>query len=110
MEAIGAFLACADMEPRLGLKPLGSALVAIGFRDKGKVALEGYKNHGLFTGVLLEGLLGGADYTKDEHIDISELETYLSNQVPKVSKKRFGVESFPMVDKQGQSFPIAIPK
>jgi len=61
-------------------------------------ALEGYKKHGLFTWVLLQAV---AESDKrfgngNELVDIGELNSYLSEEVPKLSKQVFGRAQVPM--------------
>ncbi|WP_193367908.1 caspase family protein [Pelagibius marinus] len=61
-------------------------------------ALEGYQGHGLFTWVLLKAV---AESDKrfgngNELVDIGELNSYLSEEVPKLSKQVFGRAQVPM--------------
>jgi WD40 repeat protein len=74
------------------------------------MALEGHEGHGVFTYALLQGLAGAADHNDNTEIDIDELASYVFEQVPAITKKRWGYEQFPMRDLQGQSFPIGLKK
>jgi uncharacterized caspase-like protein len=70
-------------------------------------ALEGYKNHGLFTYVIAEGLKGSADYDGDGFIKTFELADYVDNEVPIVAEEVFKRAQYPTVSPAGQGFPIA---
>ena len=71
-------------------------------------ALEGYEGHGVFTFALLQGLQGRADRNKNQAIDIDELASYVADEVPRITLKRFGYEQFPMRELHGMNFPIAL--
>jgi uncharacterized caspase-like protein len=72
-----------------------------------QAALEGYKGHGVFTYVLLHGLKGEADKmgNRNGEISINELAEYVSEEVPRITYKKWGYEQFPMQNLQGRSFP-----
>jgi len=69
-------------------------------------ALEGYKNHGLFTYVIVEGLNGAADADKDGFVKTLELADYVDNQVPELAEKVFQHKQYPIVSPTGQGFPL----
>lgn len=69
-------------------------------------ALEGYKNHGLFTWVVVEGLNGAADTDKDGFVKTLELADYVDNQVPELAERVFNHKQFPIVSPTGQGFPL----
>lgn len=69
-------------------------------------ALEGYKNHGLFTWVVVEGLNGAADADKDGFVKTLELADYVDNQVPELAERVFNHKQFPIVSPTGQGFPL----
>ncbi|MDO5774982.1 MAG: caspase family protein [Spirochaetales bacterium] len=48
-------------------------------------AMEGYNGHGVFTYVLLDGLAGNADSNNDGFVSLTELSSYVENQVPELS-------------------------
>jgi hypothetical protein len=54
-------------------------------------ALDGIDGHGVFTGVVLQGLLGGADRevrgNKDGRVDVYELAEYVKAKVPELAAK-----------------------
>jgi uncharacterized caspase-like protein len=75
------------------MKTTGRAVFYASGKDK--PALEGYKGNSLYTGVMIEGLAGKAA-AGDQEVTLSELKVYLDDMVPKVSKKMFGIEVFPM--------------
>lgn len=61
-------------------------------------ALEGYKEHGLFTWVLLQAVAESDKLFGNDNklVDIGELNSYLSEEVPKLSKRVFGRAQVPM--------------
>lgn len=69
-------------------------------------ALEGYKGHGLFTYVIVEGLNGAADADKDGFVKTLELADYVDNQVPELAEKVFQHKQYPIVSPTGQGFPL----
>lgn len=69
-------------------------------------ALEGYKNHGLFTWVVVEGLNGAADTDRDGFVKTLELADYVDNQVPELAERVFSHKQFPIVSPTGQGFPL----
>ena len=73
-----------------------------------QVALEGYKGKSLYTGVLLEGLMGPAAFG-DGVVTLDELRVYLDQHVPIVSKEIFGTAIYPMATINSKyPIPIAI--
>ena len=70
-----------------------------------QMALEGYKGHGLFTYVLIEGLQGKADIKKDGYITVLGLADYVEEQVMKLSEEVFKRQQTPTIQ-TGANFPI----
>ena len=70
-----------------------------------QMALEGYKGHGLFTYVLIEGLQGKADVKKDGYITVLGLADYVEEQVIKLSEEVFKRQQTPTIQ-TGANFPI----
>ena len=70
-----------------------------------QLALEGYKGHGLFTYVLLEGLQGKADIKKDGYITVLGLADYVEENVIKLSEEVFKRQQTPTIQ-TGANFPI----
>ncbi|MCK9392063.1 MAG: caspase family protein [Syntrophales bacterium] len=70
-----------------------------------QLALEGYKGHGLFTYVLLEGLRGKADIKKDGYITVLGLADYVEENVVKLSEDVFKRQQTPTIQ-TGANFPI----
>jgi len=68
-------------------------------------ALEGYKGHGLFTFVLMEGLQGKADIKKDGYITVLGLADYVEEQVTRLSEEVFKRQQTPTIQ-TGANFPI----
>jgi len=70
-------------------------------------ALEGYKGHGLFTYVLIDGLQGKADIKKDGYITVLGLADYVEEQVVKLSGEVFNRQQTPTIQ-TGANFPIGM--
>lgn len=70
-------------------------------------AMEGYNGHGVFTYVLLDGLAGKADSDGDGFVTLTELSSYVENQVPELSYEKWGYEQVPQKELRRQDFPIA---
>lgn len=69
-------------------------------------ALEGYKEHGLFTYVLAEGLGGKADKGKSGFIKTTDLVDYVDSEVPEIAEKIFSHAQYPHTSISGQPFYI----
>jgi WD40 repeat protein len=69
-------------------------------------ALEGYKDHGLFTYVIAQGLSGKADADKDGFVKTTELADYVDNEVPELAEKMFQHKQYPVISPGGQAFPV----
>lgn len=68
--------------------------------------------HGVFTYALLQGLSGEADggASPDGKITVKELEAYLNDKVPDLTKKYRGTAQYPNSYARGQDFPLGIVK
>ncbi|HEY6950835.1 MAG TPA: caspase family protein, partial [Bacteroidota bacterium] len=66
--------------------------------------------HGVFTYALLQGLNGEADggNPKDGKITVKELEAYLNDRVPELTKKYRGTAQYPNSFARGQDFPLGV--
>ncbi|MDD5285976.1 MAG: caspase family protein, partial [Desulfuromonadaceae bacterium] len=69
-------------------------------------ALEGYKGHGLFTYVLIEGLQGKADFKKDGFITVKGLALHTEERVMTLSEEVFKRQQNPMIETGANDFPI----
>lgn len=69
-------------------------------------ALEGYKDHGVFTYVVAMGLGGAADADKDGFVKTTELADYVDNEVPEIAERIFNRKQYPVISPSGQAFPI----
>jgi hypothetical protein len=69
-------------------------------------ALEGYRDHGLFTYVLSEGLKGKADSDKDGFVKTTELANYIEDEVSELAEKLFNHKQYPVASPSGQGFPL----
>ncbi|MDE0522431.1 MAG: caspase family protein [Boseongicola sp.] len=71
-------------------------------------ALEGHRQHGLFTYVLLEAL-AASDTDGDGQVEITELIGYVDERLPALSEAVFGHRQVPQHRSQGSVFPIGRP-
>ena len=71
-------------------------------------ALEGYRQHGLFTYTLLEAL-SLADHDRDGHIEVHELIGYVDERLPVLSEAEFGFRQVPQHRSQGSVFALGKP-
>lgn len=69
-------------------------------------ALEGYKEHGLFTYVLTEGLSGKADKGKSGFIKTTDLADYVDSEVPALAETVFKRAQYPNISISGQPFHL----
>ena len=66
--------------------------------------------HGLFTYVLLQGMKGEADGApKDGKVTVSELKSYVDDQIWELSKHYRGQPQYPVANTRGQDFPVVVP-
>ncbi len=70
-------------------------------------ALEGYRDHGLFTWVVAEGLRGKADLNRDGYVKTAELADYVEEEVPLLAEKVFKHKQFPNTSLSGTIFPVS---
>ena len=71
-------------------------------------ALEGYRQHGLFTYTLLEAL-SVADHDEDGAIEVNELIGYVDERLPVLSEANFGFRQVPTHRSQGGVFALGKP-
>ncbi len=69
-------------------------------------ALEGYKNHGVFTYVLLDAISGKANYDKNDSISAAELMKYIADEVPNVTLKKWNYRQTPWMSGLNENFEI----
>lgn len=89
-------------------KATGRAIIAAS--SDTQVALEGYNDHGVFTYALLQGL-SHADKmngNRDGVTSTAEVASYVNQQVPEITYKKWGYEQVPQVNLLGREFPIGI--
>ena len=97
------------LEQRMALERLSYAtgrnyIVA---SSKNQAALEGYKNHGVFTYSVLEAF-SKAYFGDDTTLSVSALASYIENNVPKITNEKFHYEQFPQKYLNGTDFPIGM--
>ena len=68
-------------------------------------ALEGYREHGLFTRVLVDGL--GGEAAMKGIVSNFSLADYVGAEVPPLAANIYRHEQTPTVSATGQRFPIA---
>jgi uncharacterized caspase-like protein len=80
-------------------------LAAAGNQD---MALESEDNQrGIFTGVIIRGLLGKANRNGDSTVEVGELANYVEEEVPRITRERLRYEQYPMRSIQGRNFPLS---
>lgn len=73
--------------------------------SKSQVAMEGYEGHGAFTWSILEGMKGKAA-DQGGKITINTLATFIEEELPKLTYKKWGYEQIPQKTLQGMDFQI----
>ena len=73
--------------------------------SKNQVALEGYKNHGIFTYIALEAF-DYAYFGKQKELTVTNLAGYIETEVPKITKEIFHFEQIPQKHLSGNTFSI----
>jgi hypothetical protein len=69
-------------------------------------ALEGYEDHGLFTYVVAQGLMGKGDVDQNGVVNTLALAHYVDGQVPELAQLHFNHPQYPTVETNGQAFPL----
>ena len=107
-EAIQMAMLTRGMNEDTALKILSRAVgsTILSASNSVQEALEGYKNHGLFTYVVAEGLKGAADSDKDGYVKTHELVNYVDSQVPELAEQVFKHKQYPTTTLSGQGFPV----
>ncbi len=84
-------------------RQIGSTVLAAATTDQ--EALEGYKDHGLFTRVLADGL--GGEAAMKGIVSNFSLADYVGAEVPPLASNLYQHDQTPTVSANGQRFPIA---
>lgn len=107
-EAIQMAMLTRGMNEDTALKILSRAVgsTVLSASNSMQEALEGYKDHGLFTYVITEGLKGAADSDKDGYVKTHELVNYVDSQVPELAEMVFKHKQYPTTTLSGQGFPV----
>jgi uncharacterized caspase-like protein len=69
-------------------------------------ALEGYEDHGLFTYVVAQGLMGKGDVDQNGVVNTLALAHYVDENVPELAQQHFNHPQYPTVETNGQAFPL----
>jgi len=107
-EVIQAAMLTRGMNEETALKILSRAVgsTVISASTSLQEAVEGYKNHGLFTWVVVEGLNGAADSDNDGYVKTHELVNYVDDKVPALAEQVFRHKQYPTTTLNGQGFPV----
>jgi len=107
-EAIQIAMLTRGMNEDTALKILSRAVgsTILSASNSVQEALEGYKDHGLFTYVVVDGLRGAADNDKDGYVKTHELVNYVDSQVPELAEQVFRHKQYPTTTLSGQGFPV----
>ena len=71
-------------------------------------ALEGYRQHGLFTYTVLEAF-AMADHDGDEQVEVNELIGHVDERLPALSEAVFGFRQVPQYSSRGSVFALGRP-
>lgn len=87
-----------------------AGVVVLASTETAQFATEfGKLGHGVFTYALLQGLSGDADGTpRDGKVTVKELEAYLNDTVPELTKQYRGTAQYPNSYARGQDFPLGV--
>jgi len=107
-DAIQVALLTRGMSEDTAMKVLSRAVgsTVLSASSSQQEALEGYKEHGLFTWVLVEGLKGKADANNDGFVKTTEIADYLDDEVPKIAERIFNAAQYPTISPSGNAFPV----
>ena len=107
-DSIQVALLTRGMSEDTAMKVLGRAIgsTILSASSSVQTALEGYKGHGLFTYVLVDGLKGKADMNQDGFVKTTEIADYLDDEVPLIAEKVFNHAQYPIISPSGNAFPI----
>jgi len=75
--------------------------------SKNQAALEGYKNHGVFTYSVLQAFKK-AYFGNDKTLTVTSLASFIEKTVPQITKEKFHYEQFPQKYLNGNDFPIGM--
>jgi hypothetical protein len=97
------------LEERMAIERLSFATGRnyIAASSKNEVAIEGYKNHGVFTFSVLDAF-DNAYFGDKKILNILTLALYVETMVPKITKEKFHYEQFPQKYLNGIDFPIGM--
>lgn len=85
-------------------RSLGFTVLAASKSDE--EALEGYKDHGLFTYIVADGLQSHEDADQNGIVSAFRLADYVHDQVPKLASDLFKRDQHPTVNMNGEAFPL----
>jgi WD40 repeat protein len=69
-------------------------------------ALEGYEDHGLFTYVVAQGLMGKGGVDQNGVVNTLALAHYVDANVPELAQQNFNHPQYPTIETNGQAFPL----
>ena len=69
-------------------------------------ALEGYEDHGLFTYVVAQGLMGKGGVDQNGVVNTLALAHYVDANVPELAQQNFNHPQYPTIETNGPAFPL----
>jgi hypothetical protein len=84
----------------------GIGLTVLAAATTDQEALEGYKDHGLFTRVVVDGLMSDEAADKNGIVSTYLLAHYVGAEVPPLALKLYQHDQTPTVSANGQEFPL----
>ena len=85
----------------------GTAIFSASTSSEEAIA-NGYKGHSIFTRILVDGLKGLADSGREDgFVSTKELDSYVDEELPLVSKEKFQYEQFPVSRVSSPAFRVS---
>jgi WD40 repeat protein len=104
----GAFLEGRAIGDKAAIEKIAlmSGRVVLAASSSQEMAMDGYRNHGVFTYALLEGLQQAESNAQGE-ILISRLAEFVQSRVPAITEEKWHYKQLPLSKIEGEPFPIA---
>jgi uncharacterized caspase-like protein len=90
---------------KIAARDIGVTVLAAATTDE--EALEGYKEHGLFSYAVTDGLAGKADLLKRGVITNADLSAYVQDVIPELAENLYQHEQTPTADVSGARFFVS---
>ena len=107
-DALHAALLSRGKDAKTALTIMGRdiGVTVLGAAATDEEALEGYKEHGLFTYIVSDGLAGSADLAKHGVVTNDALTFYVRDTLPSLAENLFNHTQHPTADANGLPFTL----